>query len=1227
MDDFEELLVSDSDEDEHKKEEIKKGSLFGNYELNDDSNNNHIKKPSKEIFKGLVSDESEESINNKPVQIEKKVSNKKHSIKKSKIIFNLTRKISKPKNEILNQNSERILKNSNLNETENSILNDNLSESKNNLKISNKKDNITPMKKSIISNLFDPYIQTTQSINKSNNTSEKNSSIKKNSRNTKQNIPNVFNPYINNDNSNSNKSTKYKFLTKQVFDNECKLNKENIINNNDKKIIHKKANSNNLKNTISNFSKTNDNQTKKDESKIEEMKDLNISEGYYLSLKPEIAKIILEDLTDSKEINDQNNKIKFILEELNMINSSLQEHHKKKNNFDNLFNNEHFEKIDKITVNFIEEYKNIQNRIQVFSDKNYIDLDEKESVLEDIDYYEKKNKYLKNLNRVNENIISGNEKNPKIKDIFIKKIEINYGNSKLENEKITKMIKRNKKKIPENEKKIDELKKQLNDLQNEAKNNYNIDENFNKEEFEIINKDLLDEKEKIKKRLEIILNFSEIESQKYKNCISINEKEIEKKTNEKKKLLYILKKLDEKTEHSKKVLEQNLIPLQKIQEEIKKKRELEREKEIEENIIRRAKRAIDEKEKKERQKRNKLILMQSLSLEKMKKKINEKKNKNYFNTLSKTSRNNKSINQSNNNSKNNISNNPLLLTETSNINDKEVKSRNLKLKINNINLTENDKDLPSKSNSNKNSLKTERITNKQKTKIDGKVIRLILNKDKLNNIKHYSLKNIRNIKEDKGVGNDNIKKKNYTVKQLTYIMNKNDDKDYYNKEDNFIKGLIEDNKNNKEEKNKDKTTNEKNNDDKNNDTSKNIIEYKNVEMLNNNNEKSINDENTNDKKDNNAKNNNDKSIDNENTNDKNNIDKKNPNLNENNKEIKDKKNEDNNLDNIKTDKKIIKTKTEKIIKKKDLIFDNESEDNDIRNVRNNNIINSNNLNKKDNVDLKRYSVDSISPRINFIPNSERIPSRNFVLENEIISSLNEQEQPTNNKSIKTTKIILPNDTFLHNDDNSFKHHEYLTPKFKVFDENNFHYNNNHKSAFHKSSTVKFLHNDFDEFDEDDNVKNNKYENNNISLNNNSSKKSSIESNKNKYLSSFKENNDNINNINNKYNYNNEINYNTHYVKSKMSFGPINHKTLEKNYSNNDFPHYKLTKHSSNNLSSDLKIFSKKSMEDNISEIENDNNEINKKKRKGSLDTSFFSSEDNQITDNILPNQNIHDFDS
>ena len=60
---------------------------------------------------------------------------------------------------------------------------------------------------------------------------------------------------------------------------------------------------------------------------------------------------------------------------------------------------------------------------------------------------------------------------------------------------------------------------------------------------------------------------------------------------------------------------------------------------------------------------------------------------------------------------------------------------------------------------------------------------------------------------------------------IIYNMSKNDDKENYNKEDNFIKGLIEDNKNNKE-KNKDKAIKEKYNDDKNN-TSKNIIEQKN----------------------------------------------------------------------------------------------------------------------------------------------------------------------------------------------------------------------------------------------------------------------------------------------------------------------------------------------------------------------------------------------------------------
>ncbi len=41
-----------------------------------------------------------------------------------------------------------------------------------------------------------------------------------------------------------------------------------------------------------------------------------------------------------------------------------------------------------------------------------------------------------------------------------------------------------------------------------------------------------------------------------------------------------------------------------------------------------------------------------------------------------------------------------------------------------------------------------------------------------------------------------------------------------------------------------------------------------------------------------------------------------------------------------------------------------------------------------------------------------------------------------------------------------------TPKYKVYDEDNYNYNNHIKSTFHKRSPLKFLNNDLDEFDED-----------------------------------------------------------------------------------------------------------------------------------------------------------------
>ena len=454
-------------------------------------------------------------------------------------------------------------------------------------------------------------------------------------------------------------------------------------------------------------------------SKFSKIIDHNMSESYYLKLKPDIDKILSSELTETKEIKEQNSKIKFMLEELNIIQKALD---KKKHNNEFLFTQEHFSKIEKITNDYKEEYENLKNRMNIFSEKKY-ESNEKENILDEINYYEKKNQYYKTFNKVNEDIISSNEKSPQIKETSVKYVEMNYENLKLENKKLTKIIKKNKNQISKNEKTLTELNKQLLELQNNAKDNYNIDENFNKEIFGIINKDLIEEKEKIKKKLEIILNFAELERKKYEDFISIKEQEIKRKTNEINKFSNLLNKESSRSEMTEKELNDNLTPLLNLQKQIKRKKEIERKKQMEENIIKKVKQKLEEKEKKENQKRNKLVLIQSLSLEKMKKKLIENNNKNSFNTISNSSRQIKvdKINNIINNSKSNISN--FFLTEGNQSMGNDSKSRNISLKKQNL-----------KTNSSQNtySSKTEFLSAKQKGKIANKAIRLIYDKDKLN---------------------------------------------------------------------------------------------------------------------------------------------------------------------------------------------------------------------------------------------------------------------------------------------------------------------------------------------------------------------------------------------------------------------------------------------------------------------------------------------------------------
>ena len=85
MDDFEELLASESDE-EHNKEVIRNSNIFTNFD--NVQNQENIKRPSKDIFKGLLSDESEESQH-----ISHKKSKKKEEKKSNSTSFKHKKKI------------------------------------------------------------------------------------------------------------------------------------------------------------------------------------------------------------------------------------------------------------------------------------------------------------------------------------------------------------------------------------------------------------------------------------------------------------------------------------------------------------------------------------------------------------------------------------------------------------------------------------------------------------------------------------------------------------------------------------------------------------------------------------------------------------------------------------------------------------------------------------------------------------------------------------------------------------------------------------------------------------------------------------------------------------------------------------------------------------------------------------------------------------------------------
>jgi hypothetical protein len=571
-----------------------------------------------------------------------------------------------------------------------------------------------------------------------------------------------------------------------------------------------------------------------------------------------------------------------------------------------------------------------------------------------------------------------------------------------------------------------------------------------------------------------------------------------------------------------KELNDNLTPLLNLQKQIKTKKEIERKKQMEENIIKKVKKKLEEKEKKENQKRNKLVLIQSLSLEKMKKKLIENNNKNSFNTISNSARQIKVDKISNiaNNSKSNISD--FFLTEGNQSMGNDSKSRNINLKNQNLKIN---------SSQNTFSSKTEFLSAKQKGKIKNKAIRLIYDKDKLNN---------NTITHNKTLTNNN-----YTKYKKIYLDIKKKDADF--KSEKNIHTLTNENKTSHEEKNK----NEKNNEEQNNKNDN--LEINHIKSLKKNNEKEH--QNRKEQKKNNL---------NQEENKERNINEKNP--------IRD----------------INKNYTQNI------------NDNHI----NQNYSQSSKENNKNNTE--KNTIDRTNSfQKNPVLNEEKVEKE---------EKEEKEEKNTNLSSDKMKLIMLSSDIFKKINENNNSYQNYNTPKFKEFEEDEYNLNHQiipHKSYFSKNTNKKFIDEDSDLengnirqkiINSDDNNEEIDSEKENIS------KKNSVQSNNNNQESSnfkmiSKKKSYSPNRNNEDINFNKHENYTKRNLKSKISFNKISKKIFNHN--------------SSSSLHKDKNLKRKDSLDDNISDIAN----INQNNTNNSYEDSFFSSDDNEIEVDIIPKNN------
>ncbi len=369
------------------------------------------------------------------------------------------------------------------------------------------------------------------------------------------------------DNNEDNISEIYKNNKNKIENNQSTLkfqeNEENIINNNinnEGEINNNNINSNNnINQNYNNITSINNNRNFDSKLHVRNpvpLSKLQIAENKYYQIKAEIEEKFfnnnLENL-DSNENAKYTQEMISYLEKLNDVltqiisNTKIKDQKSGRNKSPPQVKDPELliqeqQKLNDNSEKLIEVYKkqlaNLQNRLDIVSNPDYLTNLKYENQQLDREIYDLQieNKKLKNTEKLNDIVISKQNKGENKSAIILKRLKMDYDNIKRQNNNFLQKVEKNKFQEEENEKKINQLNEWVEKLRTIAKDMYNITEYENIKTEEKNEKKLSDKKNVLIKNIEILQKVKNTNQKKYELEISTNEKTISELQETKKNL-------------------------------------------------------------------------------------------------------------------------------------------------------------------------------------------------------------------------------------------------------------------------------------------------------------------------------------------------------------------------------------------------------------------------------------------------------------------------------------------------------------------------------------------------------------------------------------------------------------------------------------------------------------------------------------------------------------------